>query len=115
VGGDMDDGVIGRWVAMVVSLVFCVGKSEKCVWSPINRDNGLWSKRWVMRPILLMDQVVVTHGKNERMHVNRIRSAGISTFKPNIMELILKKIVIIQYSETKSQYLVEVLDGIRAT
>jgi hypothetical protein len=37
-------------------------------------------------------------------------------FKPNIMESILKKkIVIIDYSKTKSQYLVEVLDSIRAT
>jgi hypothetical protein len=25
----MDDGVIGRWVAMVISLVFFVGKKRK--------------------------------------------------------------------------------------
>jgi hypothetical protein len=25
----MDDGVISRWVAMAVSLVFCVGKKRK--------------------------------------------------------------------------------------
>jgi hypothetical protein len=60
----MDDGVIGRWDAMVVSLVFYVGEGGKCVaWLPINRDNGLRSKRWVLRPKLLMDQVVVTHRK----------------------------------------------------
>jgi hypothetical protein len=39
----MDDGVIGRWVAMVV--VFYVGEVEKCVVA-LNKDNGLRSKRW---------------------------------------------------------------------
>ena len=56
-----------------ISCVFMLVKGESA-----STENGLRSKRWVMRPILLMDQVVVTHGKNVRMLVNRIREAGIS-------------------------------------